>query len=77
MLITFSQNDSEVSYSAQLEDSETCMAVHLTLALEQLGVLTDSLEALMESDAKLSENDSAQVSIIGIERCLKFSLEFI
>ena len=53
------------------------MAVHLTLALEQLGVLTDSLEALMELDAKLSENDSAQVSIIGIERCLKFSLEFI
>ena len=42
------------------------MAVHLRLALEQLGVLTDSLEALMDFDAELSENDDlAQVSIIG------------
>ncbi len=51
-----------------LEDSETCMAVQLSLALEQLAVLTDSLETLMDFSAKLSEDemenaDSVQVSI--------------
>jgi hypothetical protein len=51
-----------------LEDSETCMAVQLSLALEQLAVLTDSLETLMDFSAKLSEDemenaDSVQVSM--------------
>jgi hypothetical protein len=44
------------------------MAVQLSLALEQLAVLTDSLETLMDFSAKLSEDemenaDSVQVSI--------------